>query len=97
MAIEVTAAARAWLVSKGGVATVRLSPRHGCCGGGVDIAVAEARTPNDPKIYKQLTQDGLTLFIEPSLADQGLVIDASSLLGFTSLFVEGASPHSHGE
>lgn len=39
MAIEVTPAARAWLERKGSVLTVRLSPRHGCCGGGADIAV----------------------------------------------------------
>ncbi|WP_346797689.1 CC/Se motif family (seleno)protein [Halomonas sp. Bachu 37] len=97
MGIEVTARAREWLNKKGGVATMRLSPRHGCCGGGANVAVAEARTPDEPTLYRRLEQDGLTLFIEPSLLGQGLVLDIEGFLGFRSLFVHGASPYAQGK
>lgn len=92
MAIEVSDRAREWLKRKGGVATVRLSPRHGCCGGEADIAVAEARTPDAPERYTRLERDGLVLYIDPKLLDQGLRLDVEGFLGLRHLFVEGASP-----
>ena len=92
MAIEVTERAREWLLKKGGAATVRLSPRHGCCGGRADIAVAEARAPNEPERYTPLDLDGVTVHIDPTLVDQGLRLDVEGFLGLRYLFVEGASP-----
>ncbi|MBF7053861.1 MULTISPECIES: CC/Se motif family (seleno)protein [unclassified Halomonas] len=92
MAIEVSERAREWLKKKGGVATVRLSPRHGCCGGGADIAVAETRAPDIPERYTRLERDGLVLYIDPKLLDQGLRLDVEGFLGLSHLFVEGASP-----
>ncbi|MFC2991480.1 CC/Se motif family (seleno)protein [Halomonas tibetensis] len=92
MTIEVTARARAWLKKKGGVATVRLSTRHGCCGGSADIAVAEARRPDEPERYTRLELEGVTLHIDPTLIDQGLRINVEGFLGLKHLFVEGASP-----
>ncbi|TLF52542.1 hypothetical protein FEI13_04380 [Halomonas urmiana] len=92
MAIEVSDRAREWLKRKGGVVTVRLSPRHGCCGGGADIAVAEARAPDVPEHYTRLDLDGVIVHIDPSLLDQGLRLDVEGFLGLGHLFVEGASP-----
>lgn len=92
MAIVVTAPAREWLHDKGGVATVRLSPRHGCCGGVADIAVAEARTPDEPKRYTRLELEGVTLYIDKTLVDQSLTVDIEGFLGLSHLFVEGVSP-----
>ncbi|MGQ4877428.1 CC/Se motif family (seleno)protein [Billgrantia sp. LNSP4103-1] len=92
MAIEVTARAREWLQQQGGVATLRLSPRHGCCGGGADIAVAEAGPPDAPARYTRLELEGLTLYIDPTLIDQGLRVDVEGFLGLRHLFVDGASP-----
>ncbi|MBE0489351.1 MAG: hypothetical protein IBX53_09745 [Halomonas sp.] len=89
MAIEVTEQAREWLKRKGGIATVRLSPRHGCCGGGAELAVAEARTPDEPERYTRLDLDGVTLHIDPTLVDQGLRVDVEGFLGLRHLFVEG--------
>lgn len=88
----VTLRAREWLREKGRVATVRLSPRHGCCGGGADIAVAEARAPDEPERYTRLEFDDVTLHIDPSLVDQGLRVDVEGFLGLKHHFVEGASP-----
>ncbi|MGJ7460708.1 CC/Se motif family (seleno)protein [Halomonas sp. MA07-2] len=92
MAIEITARTREWLKKKGGVATVRLSTRHGCCGGSADIAVAEARTPDEPGSYKRLELDDVTLYIDPTLVDQGLKVDIEGFLGLRYLMVEGVSP-----
>lgn len=92
MAIEVSDSAREWLKRKGGVATIRLSPRHGCCGGGADIAVAEARAPDDPACYTRVEFEGLSLYIDPTLVGQGLRIDVAGFLGMGHLFVEGVSP-----
>lgn len=92
MAIEVTDRAREWLQQQGGVATVRLSPRHGCCGGGADIVVAEARAPDEPARYTPVQLPGLTLYIDPTLVDQGLRVDVEGFLGLRHLFVDGASP-----
>ena len=91
MTIEVTPRAREWLREKGKVATVRLSPRHGCCGGRADITVAEARAPDEPERYACLEFDDVTLYIDPSLVDQGLRVDIEGFLGLKHLFVEGAS------
>ena len=91
MTLEITAAARQWLLQKTGVATIRLSPRHGCCGGGAQAAVAEARTPDDPSAYKRIDRDGLVLYLHPALEDQALTLDISGLLGFKTLLVEGSS------
>lgn len=92
MAIDITPRAHEWLKSKGGVVTVRLSPRHGCCGGGADIAVAEARAPDAPERFTRLERDGVVLYIDPTLVDQGLSLDVEGFLGLRHLFVEGASP-----
>lgn len=92
MTIEVTPGARDWLRKKGSVATVRLSPRHGCCGGRADIAVAEARPPDWPERYVRLELEDLTLHVDPTLVDQRLTIDVDGFLGLGHLFVEGASP-----
>ncbi|MFW6345434.1 MAG: CC/Se motif family (seleno)protein [Halomonas sp.] len=92
MAIEVSDRAREWLRRKGGVATLRLSPRHGCCGGRATIAVAEARTPDTPERYTRVELDGLTLYLDPALVDQGLRLDVEGFLGFGHLFIDGASP-----
>lgn len=90
MAIEVSDRAREWLSKKGGVATVRLSPRHGCCGGRTDIAVADARAPEVPERYARLGCNGLVLYIDPRLVDQDLSLDIEGFLGLRHLFVDGA-------
>jgi len=91
MAIEVSERAREWLRKKGGVATVRLSPRHGCCGGGAEIAVAEARAPNEPACYTRVEFAELVLYIDPTLVDQGLRLDIEGFLGLRHLFVDGVA------
>ncbi|MDI5921067.1 CC/Se motif family (seleno)protein [Halomonas sp. LR5S13] len=92
MAIDVTPRAREWLRRKGGVATLRLSPRHGCCGGGADVTVAEARAPDEPERYTRLEFEDVTLHLDPSLVDQELRVDVDGFLGLRHLFVEGTSP-----
>ncbi|SFT84091.1 CC/Se motif family (seleno)protein [Halomonas saccharevitans] len=90
MAIEVSDRAREWLKRKGGVGTVRLSPRHGCCGGRADIAVAEARTPDAPEHFTRLEREDVVLYIDPMLVDQSLTLDVEGFRGLRHLFVDGA-------
>ncbi|PRY71996.1 CC/Se motif family (seleno)protein [Halomonas ventosae] len=81
MAIEVSDRAREWLKRKGGVVTLCYSPRHGCCGGRVNIAVAEVRAPDAPERYTRLECDGVVLYIDPTLLDHGLRLDVEGFLG----------------
>lgn len=90
-AIEITSSAKAFIKQQGGVVTVRLSPRHGCCGGLANVAVAEASFPADPSIYQRHCDQALTLFIAPALAHQRLRIDVEGFWKLRHLYVDGAT------
>lgn len=90
MGIAISRRAREFIKRKGGAVTVRLSPRHGCCGGMASLAVADAIAPDDPQAYRRVEQDGLILFIAPELADEGLIIDVEGWGLFRHLYVDGA-------
>ncbi|MDR5891823.1 CC/Se motif family (seleno)protein [Halomonas mongoliensis] len=90
MGIAISRRAREFIQRKGGAVTVRLSPRHGCCGGMASLAVADAVAPDDPSRYRRIEQDGLTLFIAPELADEGLIVDLEGWGIFRHLYVDGA-------
>lgn len=90
-AIEITSSAKAFIKQKGGVVTVRLSPRHGCCGGLANVAVAEATSPADPSLYQRHSDKNLTLFIAPELVGQGLRVDVEGFWKLRHLYVDGAA------
>ena len=48
---------------------IRLSPRHGCCGGHALLPVAEAGPPDDPDDYLAQLIDGVTCHVDPRLGD----------------------------
>lgn len=70
--IDVSDAAKAFIKQHGGVVTVRLSPRHGCCGGLANVAVAEASSPNDPALACQ----GLRVNVEGFWKLRHLYVDS---------------------
>lgn len=86
--IDISDAAKAFIKQKGGVVTVRLSPRHGCCGGLANVAVAEANSPNDPALYQRYSDQAITLFIDPALACQGLRVDVEGFWKLRHLYLE---------
>ena len=93
LAVTVTPEAAAFARARGGALTLRRTPRHGCCGGTVSLAVAEAAAPPDPAGFARHDFDDLAVFVEPGLTDEGpLSVGLDRLLGLRSLFVEGAGP-----
>ncbi|MDR5898540.1 CC/Se motif family (seleno)protein [Halomonas vilamensis] len=92
--IHISPDAAAFIHEKGGVLTVRLSPRHGCCGGIASLAVAEARPPNAPEHFTRDERDGLTLYIAPELEEEGLKVDVEGFWKLRRLYVDGAAIHS---
>ena len=92
--IDVSDAAKAFIKQQGGVVTVRLSPRHGCCGGLANVAVAEASAPKNPSLYQRHSDEDITLFIATELAYQGLRVDVEGVWKLRHLYVDGSSPRS---
>ncbi len=95
--VEVTSGAAAHVLENGGALTLRQSPRHGCCGGTVLLVVAEANAPRDDTGFarRPLHASGgpITLFVQSEIdSDVGdpLRVGLDRLLGFRSLYVEGA-------
>ncbi|AQU82930.1 MULTISPECIES: CC/Se motif family (seleno)protein [unclassified Halomonas] len=87
--IEVDSAAIAFIKQHGGILTVRLSPRHGCCGGLANVAVAEANLPADPSLYQRHHYEDITLFIDPTLVGQGLRVNVEGWWKLRHLYVDG--------
>ncbi|MEA2119353.1 CC/Se motif family (seleno)protein [Halovibrio sp. HP20-50] len=85
--IDISSDALDFIKQQGGVVTVRLSPRYGCCGGSANVAVAEATSPADPSLYQRHCAQAITLFIESALADQGLCIDVEGFWKLRHLYV----------
>ncbi len=86
--------AAAYARAQGGVLTIRPSPRHGCCGGRVDLATVDTEPPADVEAYVNDERQGLTVYVHRSfvtLNDTPLHVGLDQLLGWKSLYVEGAS------
>ena len=79
---------------EGGVLTIRPSPRHGCCGGRVDLAVVGTEPPGDFSTYVETERRGLTAYVHKSfvsLSDAPLRVGVDRWWGWSSLYVEGAA------
>ncbi|MDN6321664.1 MAG: hypothetical protein L0J73_03190 [Halomonas sp.] len=86
--IDIDTSAAAFIKQQGGVVTVRLSPRHGCCGGLANVAVAEASAPKDPALYQRHSYRDITLFIAPELVNQGLSVNVEGWWKLRHLYVD---------
>lgn len=73
--IDIDNNALAFIKENGGAITVRLSPRHGCCGGSTNIAVAEAHQPDNAKQFQRYVQNDVTVYI----------VQSSSTLAYVSV------------
>ncbi|NDL71906.1 hypothetical protein GPL32_15485 [Halomonas alkaliphila] len=89
--IDIDNAAIAFVQQQGGVVTVRLSPKHGCCGGLASVAVAETQAPNNPEAFQRQVYQGITLWVAPELAAQGLRIGVEGWWKLRHLYVDGAA------
>ena len=79
---------------EGGVLTIRPSPRHGCCGGRVDLATVGTEPPADLEAYVETERQGLTTYVHRSfvsLSDAPLHVGLDRLWLWSALYVEGAT------
>jgi hypothetical protein len=84
-----------YLQRHGGALTIRSSPRHGCCGGTVAVAVAEAGPPRDAAAYQVEQVEGVRVYLERELRDavDGPVrIDLEGFGPWRRLWVSGIEP-----
>lgn len=86
--------AAAYAREQGGVLTIRPSPRHGCCGGRVDLATVSTEPPADREAYVETERQGLTVYVHKSfvsLNDAPLHVGLDRLWLWSALYVEAAS------
>jgi len=88
--IDISAAARDWVAEQGGVLTLRLSTRHGCCGGQAGVPVAEPGAPRDAAGYTAVERDGLRVFVADALGEGPYRIELEGLFRWRRLSVAGA-------
>lgn len=89
--IDIASNALDFIKQRGGTLTVRLSPRHGCCGGLAKVAVAEANPPADPSLYQCHRYQNITLFIDPALIGQGLSVNVEGWWKLRHLYIDASS------
>lgn len=72
---------------------LRVSPRHGCCGGHALLPVAEVGPPADPDDYHRVDGGPVTCFIDPRLGTQpdGWRVDVAGFGRWRRLQLEGAT------
>ncbi|WP_019571766.1 CC/Se motif family (seleno)protein [Thioalkalivibrio sp. ALMg3] len=88
-AVTLTDAARDWLAGQGGEVTLRLSTRHGCCGGQAAVPVAEPGAPRNADGYTVREIDGVRVFVADDLGAGPYRIDGEGLFRWRRLVVEG--------
>ncbi|MFO7953697.1 CC/Se motif family (seleno)protein [Thioalkalivibrio sp.] len=89
-AITLTEAAREWLAGQGGEVVLRLSTRHGCCGGQAAVPVAEPRAPRIADGYSERDIGGIRVHLADGLGPGPYRIDVEGLFRWRRLVVEGA-------
>jgi hypothetical protein len=90
--IDISPDAGEHIRQRGGVLTLRASPRHGCCGGTVEMPVAETTRPAGGDFLME-DRGEVTLFVEAPLAEslsEPVRVGLDQILGLKKLFVEGA-------
>lgn len=94
---SVTPAARKLLAGR--AVLLRVSPRHGCCGGTALVPVVEAVDTSDPDLLglgdvDTTVVDGVDVLVDGRLGDGAArwSIDVDGLLGWRRLALRDASP-----
>ncbi len=71
---------------------LRVSPRHGCCGGRALLPVAEVGPPAQPDEYDIVQAGEVTCFVDPRLTDAvaGWTVDSIGFGRWRRLHLDGA-------
>jgi hypothetical protein len=71
---------------------LRLSPRHGCCGGHALVPVAEVGPPTLADGYRRLDEGGIVCFVDRRLRDEPATwrVDVAGIGRWKRLHLEGA-------
>jgi hypothetical protein len=71
---------------------LRLSPRHGCCGGHALVPVVEVGPPTPSDGYRRLDQGAVTCFVDQRLGDEPASwrVDVAGIGRWRRLQLEGA-------
>jgi hypothetical protein len=91
--LTMDADAASYVREQGGVLTIRTRPRHGCCGGRVDLATASTEPPAHPESYVHMERDGISVHVHRRLVmpgDAPVHVGLDGLWIWRSLYVEGA-------
>jgi hypothetical protein len=86
--IRISMAAREWIHLHGGVLTVRIASRHGCCGGRAGVPVAEARTPDEPNGFEEENMVGIRTFVPRDLLKVPMTVHLDGFGHWQRLSVE---------
>lgn len=90
--IRLSSEARRWLQGRHDAITLRVSTRHGCCGGKAGVPVAEPGRPRDASSYRRVDVDGISVYLDTELdPEQTYIVRAEGFMGLKRLFVEGAA------
>lgn len=87
--VTLTDAARDWLAAQGSEMILRVSTRHGCCGGQAGVVVAEAGGPASPQDYDERTLDGIRVHVARNLGPGPYRVDVEGFFRWRRLVVEG--------
>lgn len=91
--IDISSAAATYIKQQGGIVTVRLAPRHGCCGGIASLAIAETGAPDDPAEHASFEIGDIRLYMPHELVGEGLRINCEGWWKLRHLYVDGAAIH----
>jgi hypothetical protein len=71
---------------------LRLSPRHGCCGGLALVPVAEVGPPSEPERYLRYDDGPVACFVDEALEDEAArwCVDAAGVGRWRRLVLVGA-------
>ena len=90
--VDISDAAKQWLRERGSAVSLRHARCHGCCGGSVDVPVADPHAPADGTRYTHARIDGLDVYIAPDLNAPGAVrVGLEGFWRWRRLTVEGAA------
>lgn len=88
--IEISPAARDWILDQGGAMTLRISTHYGCCGGHAGVIKAFPGSPARPQDFERRQVDSVEVYLESGLeTESDLRVSVEGFWRFRRLFVEG--------